>query len=166
MEKFTPKRRQIIYCDTGRYRKTWCGPYAIATVCGMEYEPAYRMARQVRGKRHAKGITCNDFENSCKKFGVTGKWHTLEKRQKCENFLKSGTLKPNKVYVINITRHFFILDTRDYTTIDNQVPEWIAAETTKHGKKLVVGYFEVDNPKFDAKAEDTWLIEPLAASSN
>ena len=80
--------------------------------------------------------------------------------------MKSGTLKPNKVYVINITRHFFILDTRDYTTIDNQVPEWIAAETTKHGKKLVVGYFEVDNPKFDAKAEDTWLIEPLAASSN
>ena len=165
MEKHTPSRRAITDW-MGNMRKTWCGPYAIATVCGIDYEPAYRMAKKVRNKRHAKGITCSDFDKSCKAFGVTGKWNTLEKRQKCENFLKSGTLKPNKVYVINITRHFFILDTRDYTTIDNQVPEWIAAESTKHSSKLVVGYFEVDNPKFNAKAEDTWLIEPLAASSN
>ena len=164
MEKHTPNRREITDW-IGNVRKTWCGPYAIATVCGIGYEPAYRMAKQVRGKRHAKGITCSDLEKSCNKFGVRGEWHTLEKRQKCENFLKSGTLKPNTVYVINVTRHFFILDTRDYTTIDNQVPEWIAAETTKHKKKLVVGYFEVKNPKFDAKNDDTWLIEPLAAAS-
>tara|TARA_R100000654_G_scaffold32767_2_gene57799 strand:- start:323 stop:820 length:498 start_codon:yes stop_codon:yes gene_type:complete len=164
MTKHTPNRREITDW-IGNKRTTWCGPYAIATVCGTSYEPAYQMAKRVRGKRHAKGITCNNLEKACKLLGVKGKWHTLEKRQKCINFLKSDTLKPNTVYVINVTKHFFILDTRDYTTIDNQVPEWIAAESTKHKNKLVVKYFEVENPKFDAKNDDTWLIEPLAAAS-
>ena len=163
MNKHTPNRRAITDW-VGRQRITWCGPYAIATVCGKSYEPAYQVAKQIRGKRHAKGISCSDLEKSCRAFGVKGKWHTLEKRQKLSNFLKSGTLKPNKVYVINITKHFLIIDTRDFTTIDNQNPEWIAAESTKHSKRLVIKYFEIENPKFEPKNDDTWLIEPLAAS--
>jgi hypothetical protein len=171
MDKHTPMTRQIIYCNTGIYRKTWCGPYAIATICGTEYEPAYRIARAVRGKRHAKGITNTDLERSCKQLGVTGKWHPIssvgagtKKKMKLKNFLPM--LLPNKVFVIQITKHFLVVDTRDFTTIDNQNPEaWLPMEMSPHLTKLVHNYFVVDNPKFDPKSDDTWLIEPLAASS-
>lgn len=170
MEKHTPNRRAITDW-IGNSRKTWCGPYAIATVCGTEYEPAYQVAKRVRGKRHAKGITNTDLMKSCKALGVKGEWHPIsivapgnKSKMKLENFLK--LLLPNKVYVIQITKHFIVVDTRDFTTIDNQRPEWIAMEATKHMNKLVHNYFVVENPKFDPKSDDTWLIEPLAAASN
>ena len=162
MTKHTPQRRAITDW-MGNQRKTWCGPYANATVSGTDNEPAYQMAKAVRRKRHAKGITRTDLEDSCYALNVRGKWRELEKRPKLSKFLKSGALEPNKVYVVNVTKHFLIVDTRDFTTIDNQNPEWVAVESTPHSTKLVSHYFEVFNPKFDAKNEDTWLIEPLAA---
>ena len=58
-----------------------------------------------------------------------------------------------------------VLDTRDMTTIDNQVPDWIAGETSKHIRKLVHAVFEVKNPKFEPKSQDDWLILPLAAGT-
>ena len=163
MNKHSPKRRQIVYCDTGIARKTWCGPYAIAVVCGTEYEPAYQVARAVRGKRHAKGITVTQMINSCKKMGVTGVNKKLDKKMKLSKWLDQHTL-PNKVYVVNPTRHFIIVDTRDWTTIDNQEPEWKAVTASKHINKMVHGYFMVDNPKFETD-NNGWLFEPLAASS-
>ena len=163
MNKHAPKRRQIVYCDTGIARKTWCGPYAIAVVCGTEYEPAYQVARAVRGKRHAKGITVTQMINSCKKMGVTGVNKKLDKKMKLSKWLDQHTL-PNKVYVVNTTRHFIIVDTRDWTTIDNQEPEWKAVTASKHINKMVHGHFMVDNPKFETD-NNGWLFEPLAASS-
>ena len=173
MEKHTPNRRAITDW-IGNSRKTWCGPYAIAVVCGTSYEPAYQVAKKVRGKRHAKGITNTDLMKSCKALGVKGEWISVAKatehsakpqaKMKLENFLKM--LAPNRVFVIQITKHFIIVDTRDFTTIDNQRPEWIAVEASKHMNKLVHNYFVVENPKFDPKSDDSWLIEPLAAASN
>ena len=72
MTKHTPQRRAITDW-MGNQRKTWCGPYAIATVCGTDYEPAYQMAKAVRRKRHAKGITRTDLEDSCYALNVRGK---------------------------------------------------------------------------------------------
>lgn len=171
MEKHTPNRREITDW-IGNKRITWCGPYAIATVCGTSYEPAYQMAKRVRGKRHAKGITNSNLESACKALGVKGEWISVAKatehlakpkpKMKLKNFLPM--LAPNKVFVIQITKHFIVVDTRDFTTIDNQNPEWIAIEASKHINKLVHNYFVVENPKFDPKSEDAWLIEPLAAS--
>jgi len=163
MEKFTPKERQIIYCDTGKYRVTWCGPYSVATVCGVEYEPAYRTIRAIRGKRHCKGVSNSDIQKACKKLGVNGKWTKLKKRTQLRKFLP--TLEVGKVYIVQVTKHVVVLDTRDMTTIDNQNPEWIPGEFSKHIRKLVHAVFEVENPKFDPKSEDDWLILPLAAGS-
>ena len=55
MEKHTPTRRAITDW-IGNQRKTWCGPYAIAVVCGQDYEHSYQTAKSVRGKRHAKSL--------------------------------------------------------------------------------------------------------------
>ena len=160
MNKHTPSQRPITDW-VGKQRITWCGPYAIAIICGVAYEPAYQAAKLVRGKRHAKGITNSNLKAACRMFGVNGKWKSLEKRTKLSKFLP--TLEAGKVYVIQITKHFLVVDTRDFTTIDNQNREWIAMEATKHKNKLVHSVFEVTNPKFDAE-DDPWLIEPLAAS--
>jgi len=159
MEKHTPEERQITDW-VGRKRITWCGPYAIAVVSGCGYEQAYQVARKVRNKRHAKGISNTDLKKSCTKLGVKGKWHKLEKRTQLKKFLP--TLEAGKVYVVQITKHFIVVDTRDYTTIDNQNPEWTAMESSKHMTKLVHNFFEVHNPKFDVPEED-WLFQPMAA---
>ena len=161
-KKHTPEGRAITDWH-GTHRITWCGPYAIAVVCGTEYEPAYQVARAVRGKRHAKGITVTQMINSCKKMGVTGVNKKLDKKMKLSKWLDQHTL-PNKVYVVNTTRHFIIVDTRDWTTIDNQEPEWKAVTASKHINKMVHGYFMVDNPKIETD-NNGWLFEPLAASS-
>ena len=103
MKKHTPQTRQIIYCDTGVYRTTWCGPYAIAVICGTEYEQAYRTVRAIRGKRHCKGITCDNLTKASAKLGVKGKWVNLEKRQKLI-FLSMSKLVKNKSFSITLKR--------------------------------------------------------------
>ena len=162
MEKFAPKEREITDW-VGKKRITWCGPYSVATVSGKSYEQAYQTLRGIRGKRHCKGVSNSDIEMACKKLGVKGKWTKLEKRTQLRKFLP--TLEAGKVYIVQVTKHVLVLDARDMTTIDNQVPEWIAGETSKHIRKLVHAVFEVENPKFDPKSQDDWLILPLAAGA-
>ena len=161
MDKIIPQRRQLMY-DNGNYRTTWCGPYSIAVVCNIEYEPAYRICRKLRQKRHAKGVSNTNIADACHHFGVRGEWKKLAKRTQLRKFLP--TLEAGKVYIVQITKHVLVVDTRDMTTIDNQVREWVAAEETHHKTKLVHAVFEVKNPKFQPKQDDAWLIEPLAAS--
>ncbi len=154
MTKHNPEERAITDW-VGNKRITWCGPFAIATVCGTKYETAYRTVRAIRGKRHAKGVTATDIKKSCTKLGVKGKWTNLPKRKKLAKFLP--TLEAGKVYIVEVTRHVIVVDTRDYTTIDNQNPDWTAVESTKHLRKLVHRVFEIENPKLSAPA-DYWLF--------
>ena len=137
MNKHNPKTRQIIYCDTGIKRVTWCGPFSVATVAGIEYEPAV----------------------ACKQLGLKGKWTHLEKKRKLSKFVPEN-LEQGKVYIIQITRHVLVMDTRDWTTIDNQVPEWRAMDASHHwSKKLVHAFYEVENPKFDSHCDDQFTFD-------
>lgn len=147
IKKHTPEGRAITDW-MGKGRITWCGPYAIATVCGTAYEPAYQAAKAARGKRHAKGITCGNLKQACETLGVKGKWTMLSNKRVLRKFIEES-LRPNEVYVINITRHFLVIDTRDWTTIDNQSLGWCDMEGSKHANKMVHGYFRVENPKFE-----------------
>jgi len=146
-KKHTPEGRAITDWH-GTHRITWCGPYAIATVCGTAYEPAYQAAKRARGKRHAKGITCSNLKEACSALNVKGKWKMLSKKRVLRKFIEESLL-PNEVYVIAITKHFLVIDTRDWTTIDNQSLGWCAMEGSKHKNKMVHGYFKVENPKFE-----------------
>ena len=153
-DKHNPKERQIIYCDTGIHRVTWCGPFAVATVAGVEYEPAYQTLRKIRGKRHCKGVSNGNIASACKKFGLKGKWTTLKKKRKLSKFVPEN-LEQGKVYIIQITKHVLVMDTRDWTTIDNQVPTWRAMDASHHwSKRLVHAFYEVENPKFDSQCDD------------
>ena len=154
MEKHNPKTRQIIYCDTGIPRVTWCGPFAVATVAGIEYEPAYQTLRKIRGKRHCKGVSNSNIHTACKQLGVKGKWTKLDKKRKLSKFVTEN-LEQGKVYIIQITKHVLVMDTRDWTTIDNQVPEWRAMDASHHwSKRLVHNFYEVENPQFTSKCDE------------
>tara|TARA_R100001082_G_scaffold110148_2_gene89176 strand:- start:2984 stop:3496 length:513 start_codon:yes stop_codon:yes gene_type:complete len=146
-QKHTPEGRAITDWH-GKQRITWCGPYAIATVSGTAYEPAYQAAKRARGKRHAKGITCRNLKDACASLGVNGTWKMLSKKRALRKFIEES-LMPNEVYVVNITKHFIVIDTRDWTTIDNQSLGWCAVENSKHKNKMVHGYFKVENPNFE-----------------
>jgi hypothetical protein len=159
VEKHNPKERQIIYCDTGIYRTTWCGPFAVATVAGIDYEPAYQTLKKIRGKRHCKGVSNSNIKVACKRLGIQGEWHKLEKRRIFRKFWKEN-LEPGKVYIVQVTKHVLVVDTRDWTTIDNQNPEWVAMDASHHwNKKLVHNFFEVKNPKFESKCDDQFSFD-------
>ena len=152
MEKHNPKTR-LITDWTGRSRVTWCGPFSVATVAGVEYEPAYQSLKKIRGKRHCKGVSNDNIKKACHELGVTGKWHKSKKRTVLRKFVKDN-LESGKVYIVQITRHVLVIDTRDWTTIDNQVPTWRAMDASHHwAKKLVHNFFEVYNPKFNEEVE-------------
>ena len=159
MTKHTPEQRQLMY-DTMVNRTTWCGPYAVATVCGTEYEEAYRVIRTIRGKRHAKGVSNDNITKSCKVLGVKGKWKKLPKRTKLAKFLP--TLEQGKVFIVQITKHVIVVDTRDYTTIDNQSRKWVAMETSPLLTKLTHEVFEVENPDLPVPS-DWWLFPSMVA---
>jgi hypothetical protein len=163
MEKHNPIERKVTDW-TGKQRITWCGPFAVATVAGTEYEPAYQRLKTIRGKRHCKGVTNDNIAKACKKMGIIGKWTTLDKKRKLSKFVPE-ILEQGKVYIIQITRHVLVMDTRDWTTIDNQVPEWRAMDASHHwSKKLVNAFYEVENPKFDSQCDDQLTFDFELAS--
>lgn len=144
IEKHTPQRRPVTDW-LGNPRKTWCGPYAVATVCGMQYEPSYRLLKKIRGKRHAKGVTMQNIVTACEQLNAKPKFTKLEKRRKMSKFCKEY-LEPNSLYIIEISKHVFVIDTRDWTVIDNQLPEWAAMENYHLWNKQVKGYIKINNP--------------------
>jgi len=162
--KFTVKKRQITDW-LGNTRKTWCGPYALAVIGKTDYEYAYKMCKEVRRKRSTAGITNSDFTAVAHHMGIKSHWRKTES-VKLKTWLDMNS-EPNSVYVVQITKHYLIVDTRDCTTIDNQNPEWTDMSLSKHLNKKVHYVFKVKNPKFDPKHEnlDFRFEEKLVAQS-
>ena len=162
--KHTPERRKVT-CVYGRPRKTWCGPYALAVIGKTDYENAYKICKKVRRKRSAAGISNSNFTAVAHRFGVSSNWKKTES-MKLKTWIEMET-KPNTVYVVQITRHYIIIDTRDCTTIDNQKPEWIDMSSSKHLNKKVHNVMEIRNPKFEPNHQnlDFRFQEKLVAKS-
>lgn len=145
--KHTPSRRQVTD-RLGNLRKTWCGPYALAVVAGKTYEFAYQMLKQIRGKRHACGVYNTNMDKAFGFCGLKAEFVKAEKRCNLRKYIDEY-LAPNKLYIINITRHYVVVDTRDHTTIDNQNPEWVPIENSKHLRCLVQFVAEIKNPAIE-----------------
>ena len=144
MEKHTPKSRQVTSW-TGIWRKTWCGPYAVAVVTGKEYEHCYQALKKIRGKRPAKGVPMIHIVNACKIYDRKVEYTELQNRRKMSKFCKEQ-LEPNSLYIIQISQHVLVIDTRDWTVIDNQSQEWTAMENYHGFNKQVKGYIKIHNP--------------------
>ncbi len=145
--KHTPARRQVTD-RFGTIRKSWCGPYALAVVAGKTYEFAYQMLKQIRGKRHACGVSNRNMKKAFDILGLDAKFVKAEERCNLRKYI-DNYLAPNKLYIINITSHYVVVDTRDHTTIDNQNPEWISIDNSKHLRRLVQNIAEIKNPAIE-----------------
>ena len=146
MNNHIPETRQVTD-SAGNWRKTWCGPYAVATICKTDYETPYQIIRKLRKKRHAKGVSMENMVAACHKLGFRGNYVKLKKRRKMQYFCKEG-LQKNQLYIVEVQKHVVVLDTKNWKLIDNQTTEWIEPEKSRYWGKQAKGYISFNVPSF------------------
>ena len=136
-----------------RRANTWCGMYALALVSGLDYDTVYdKMLRGInraipayRTKRkYITGVLNTDMERTAKTIKCKIKFDKT-KKVNLKNYLDH--LDPNKIYIINITDHYVVLDTRTWELCDNQSQEWVPVLESKHSRCYVRNIAEVKNHK-------------------
>lgn len=131
---------------------TWCGMYALALVSGLEYEVVYKkMLRGINSVRHkwAKrkyitGVHNRDMERTAKTVKTPFVFKRAE-RMTLSQYIDH--LDPNKVYIIEITGHYVVVDTRTWELCDNQSKSWCPVGESKHKRCFVREIAEVRNHK-------------------
>lgn len=131
-------------------RKNWCGPYALAVIAGVNYDDAYdscaRYKNRLRRKRLGRLANRKPYKRKVGVIGFGNKaFEIVSKRLKapvafeaCQPMALSRLadhLKPNSLYVVNVTRHYVVVDTHDWTVIDNQTKQWEPITECKHRRK-------------------------------
>jgi len=135
---------------TSRKAITWCGPYALATVAGLTYDEVYeKMLRAYNKKRYTKvkhitGVTNSLMERVSKICRCTFKFERVTKRTLNQTM---DHLDPNRIYIVLVTGHYIVVDTRDWTMIDNQNMDWVPIKESAHRLKRVRSVAEVKNHK-------------------
>ena len=148
-------------CPVGHSDRTmWCGPYALALVSGMEYDEVYKKAlRKVRSMKaqyehkptYIKGMYNRELEAVSTTLKVPFTFKKIEGlwRKKDQLTLKRAIeyLRPNRVYVVQVTEHFLVVNSRDWTMCDNWTRGWVPLEGSIHTKKKVAKIAEVKRHK-------------------
>jgi hypothetical protein len=148
MTKFAhaPARSTTSFCS-------WCGPYALAAVAGIDYDAAYDTCLQVTGKPVVKGLTVYHLQKGLAARGVQYTRLPLRDTRKPAEAPFLGepmTLtqwykqRPDKqaTYVVNVTGHYVVV--RGTRVIDNQQPKWQPfADRKKHKRSLVKNVIQI-----------------------
>ncbi len=140
---------------TTRKANTWCGPYALALVSGLDYDTVYQKLLRQRNKSKAS------YQHKAKY--IAGVYHRelwAMARKLCsktfdwDRSLKGKTLgsmrdhlKGSRVYIIAVTGHYVVLDSRTWEVCDNQTKVWIPLAEWQHKKVRVQAIGEVRNHK-------------------
>jgi hypothetical protein len=144
-------------------RKYWCGPHALAVITGVDYMTAYRQCLATTGKRVVAGLLNAELAAIARDMGLAVRWlkPPMNERQcypTLARFLDLPTIRQDRLgrmYLVQMTDHFIVVDTHTWTYCDNQKPEgWQPARTGKHARKYVQRYAEI------VPAEAAWLIPP------
>lgn len=108
-------------------RVTWCGPYALATVLGVTYQEAYRLALWNTGRTFIKGMANWHMCEILKRRRIKTRFQTLARYNRMAQPKGRVTvqrltdwLKPNRLYIVNITDHYIVVDSSDWTAVDNK----------------------------------------------
>ena len=136
--------------DKGR---TWCGPYALALLSGLDYETAYkkilrsynryyRTQAKKRGlhpeywtKKSIKGMTTYELGRAGKSLGVKIDWKKPPERCTVLGFARDHTVK-GRVYLVQTRTHFLtVLDGMIY---DNWPSSPRPADGQHHLRKAIV----------------------------
>lgn len=146
-----------------RKAHTWCGPYALALISGNTYDHTYseciRVAnnrinylnrdrmpfQKLRKVKVITGMLNHELERVAKALGCSMKWTFCNSTPTLSRMTEE--LRPNRIYVINITDHYVVVDTRNWTVCDNQTQEWEPIKQSKHRRKRVRNIAEVTGHK-------------------
>ena len=132
---------------TTRKATTWCGPYAMATVCGMDYDTVYKKMLRAYNKRtpykrkYISGVTNTLMQIVSKTVKHEIEFKRAERVTSVSQYL--NYLYPNRVYILQITGHYIVVDTSDWTVCDNQSQEWVPLKGSKHIRCKVRNVAEV-----------------------
>ncbi len=119
MDKFIP-------APPYRHKHINCGPYALAIINQMTSDAANTaICKSLRRCRRVQGMWRHEVERVSR-----GKYfkHRLKfKIVRDKPTLRSVAdyLKPNRLYVVNVSHHYVTVDTRDWTMLDRFTDVWI-----------------------------------------
>ncbi len=141
---------------TGTTRKahTWCGPYALALVSGLTYDQVYKkLLRNANAQLHRfqprikylTGVGLELMERVSKTVKCKFEFTRVKGKPTLNQFMNE--LRPNRIYVIHVTRHYLVVDTSDWTVCDNQIQRWVSLPDYKYRLSRVRDYAEVRGHK-------------------
>ena len=120
---------------------TWCGPHALATVTGKTYDEVIKVVRSKIRRKRIKGMFTNEIFIVAKALGIKDMGVFMPMRGKRNLRNSVDWLKPNRLYIVFVTRHFVVVNTTDWTVCDN-TNEWEPVTTSKLGRLRVKSYAE------------------------
>ena len=97
------------------------------------YEFAYAKTKKVLRKRAGMGMGRHEFSKVAKAMSVNCQRFWCEREvDGCTVAKLRDNLRPNRLYVINVTDHYIVVDTRDWTVCDNFSAKWIPLADWPH----------------------------------
>jgi len=123
----------------------WCGPYALAMISDKSYEEAYLIAKKKLRKRSITGMYNHQFKAVARYMGFNKfEWQFVPKSES-KPTLRSfkDWMRPNRIYVVQVTRHYVTVNTSDWTVQCNQTQKWEPLDECKHRLRRVAAYAEV-----------------------
>ena len=134
-------------------RTMWCGPYALAVVSGLTYDETYKkVLRKLRSMKSSykhkpkiiKGMYHSELEAVGKTlkcpFEFTG---SARRRARLTLNRTKDHLRPNRIYIVNVTDHYLVVNTSDWTMCDNWTKAWVPVKGSVHARKKVLSVAEV-----------------------
>lgn len=127
--------------ERSKTSRTWCGPYALAVAADREYDDVFTFCKVALRKPRLAGMYNHEMSHVATKLGL-GKivWEDVNKLT-LKNVL--DYLIPNRLYIVNVTRHYVLLDTRNWLIADNQSAAWETIGDCKYKQTQVIGTAEI-----------------------
>jgi len=132
----------IIKPARAQHGRTWCGPYALALISNTTYEVMYNRVKGIL-KRSVRGMYSREVEYVLKKLGCVTIFVFPRIKDRTTLRRSQDYLKPNRLYIVWLTSHYAVVNTRDWTVTDNQILSWEPINASALGRKKLFGYAEV-----------------------
>lgn len=124
--------------------KTWCGPYALALITGKTYEDVLPFIRRAAKRKRIMGMYNWEFQKTARRMGLRKfEFKKIPSTQRTNLSNMTDWLRPNRIYVVQVTSHYVIVNTKDWTMTDNQTEGWIPISSEhKNGRRRLCAYAE------------------------
>lgn len=136
----------------------YCGPGALAILTGLDTAQTAKRIREVSGSQRVRGTATRHMVQVLREEGYTIEQIQIPFRPTLAKFaeltMREGTGFTRGVYLVNVTNHYVVLDTREYfpQACDNQSVYPLCVSSFKRARKHVVTAWRV---------ESSWLSEAL-----